>query len=94
MPMKTIKRVSSKSVAKLVGLMYAIFGFVFGLLMFVMSLFSYSEETGVIGVVFGIAAPVFLPILYGVGGWIGGYISGGIYNLLAKRVGGIEIEIE
>ncbi len=92
--MKTITKISSKSLAKLFGLMYAIFGLIAGLFMFIAFILSSAESEGGAGILFGIAAPIFLPIIYGLMGWIGGYITGGIYNVLAKRVGGIQMEVE
>jgi hypothetical protein len=36
---------------------------------------------------------VLLPILYGVMGFIGGIIAALIYNLVAKWIGGIEVDV-
>jgi hypothetical protein len=92
--MKTIQRISPKSLARLLGLMYAVFGFIAGLIMMLVALVSQASEPGVIGIVFGVAAPIFLTLLYGIMGWVGGYVAAWVYNLLAKRVGGIQLEIE
>lgn len=92
--MKTLKRISPKSLAKLMGLMYAVFGFIFGLIMMLIALVASTEESGIMGVIFGIASPIFLTLIYGFMGWIGGYITAWIYNLLAKRTGGIQFEFE
>ena len=43
-----------------------------------------------VGVGMAIAAPIF----YGVIGFIGGVLSAALYNLFAKWVGGIEVEVE
>lgn len=92
--MKTIRRISPTSIAKLSGLLYAVFGFIAGLVLLVVSLVAQSDKAGNMGIVFGIGAPIALPIMYGVMGWVGGYISGLLYNFFAKKVGGIQIEIE
>ena len=92
--MKTLKRISPKSLAKLMGLMYAIFGLIFGLIMMAIALVASTEETGIHAVLFGVAAPIFLTLLYGLMGWIGGYITAWIYNLLAKKTGGIQFDFE
>jgi hypothetical protein len=42
----------------------------------------------------GLAAVVLLPILYGVFGFIGGVISAFFFNLAAKYVGGLELEVQ
>lgn len=44
------------------------------------------------GVLFGVGAIIIFPILYGALGFIFGLILGGLYNLLAGVVGGVEIE--
>lgn len=92
--MKTIKKVSAISVAKLLGLMQAVIGFVLGLFMFIAAVFSNFNGEGAIGLIFGIAAPIFLPILYGLMGWVTGYLFGALYNLFAKTIGGIKVEVE
>jgi hypothetical protein len=52
-----------------------------------------GKAAGFAGVM-GIAALIFLPIMYGVIGFIAGAIGGAMYNLVAGVVGGIEIEVE
>ena len=42
----------------------------------------------------GVGFAIFLPIIYGLLGFIGGAIGAFCYNLCAKFVGGIEVEIE
>jgi hypothetical protein len=41
----------------------------------------------------GAAFTVMIPVLYGVMGFIGGIIGALIYNLVAKWIGGIEVEV-
>jgi hypothetical protein len=40
------------------------------------------------------ALGIFMPIFYAVFGFIFGIISAAIYNLVARWVGGIEVEVE
>jgi hypothetical protein len=44
--------------------------------------------------VFGTGFAVLLPFLYAAMGFVGGVISAFIYNIIAKWVGGIEVEVE
>lgn len=37
---------------------------------------------------------IFMPVFYGVFGFIFGVISAAIYNLIARWIGGIEVEVE
>lgn len=87
--MKTIKSISSHSVARLFGIMYAMLGIIFGILFYVIGLVSKDEEG-----TFGLLFVVLFPILYGVLGWVGGYIMGFLYNFVAMRFGGIQFEVE
>jgi hypothetical protein len=91
--MKKIKRIAPKSFAKVLGTLYAAVGLIGG------AIFSLVSITGALsgqgnGFFFGVGAIVILPILYGAMGFIGGYISALLYNFVAKKVGGIEIELE
>ena len=42
---------------------------------------------------FGAVAIVAFPIMYGIFGFIWGAVGAGIYNLLASRIGGIQIDL-
>ena len=37
---------------------------------------------------------IFMPVFYGVFGFIFGVISAAIYNLIARWIGGIEVDVE
>ena len=92
-----IKRIGPKSLGKIFGLTYAVFGFIGGLFFLVFSLFA-QNSTDATGapppIIFGLAAPIFFSLLYGIFGFVMGAISAWIYNAAAKRVGGVEIETE
>jgi hypothetical protein len=47
-----------------------------------------------LGAGFGLVMILLLPLLYAAIGFIGGVLGGFIYNLVAKWVGGIEVEFE
>lgn len=87
-----IKRIKPLSLAKISGAINGIFGFLFGIFFLLVTLFVPDSETG--GFVFGMFAPVFLTLMYGVLGFVMGLFAGWIYNVVAKRIGGIEIETE
>ena len=53
-----------------------------------------TEDPFMHNFLFGIGAPIFLPIFYGIMGFVGGLLSAWLYNIVAKWVGGIEIETE
>jgi len=71
----------------LMGLIFSLFIVAFGALIS-------SLSGGLFPINIGIWSIVLFPIGNGVLGFIGGAISALIYNLIAKIVGGIEIELE
>lgn len=92
-----IKRIGPKSLGKVLGLTYAVLGFIGGLLFLVIFLFSQNSADTTGGpppIIFGIAAPIFFLFVYGILGFVMGITSAWIYNAAAKRVGGVEIETE
>ncbi len=96
--MKTINRIDPISVGKIAGLIQAIFGFIFGAIISLFStLFAFIPQSTssmpILGIGFGVAAIIFLPIFYGAIGFIFGIISAALYNFIAKKVGGIKIDI-
>lgn len=94
--MKMIKSVDVYSSAKISAAIYAFMGFIVGAIVTLTSLVSSAAiggRTGVIGALFGIAAVVLFPICYGILGFICGAMGTAVYNLAAKWVGGVEIEL-
>ncbi len=53
---------------------------------------SAAPAAAVAGIVFGMG--LFMPVIYGVMGFIFGIITAAIYNLVARGIGGIEVEVE
>lgn len=81
----------------MLGILYAVFGLVAGIFLFVLFIFIGTEGEGVSQIeafVFGFGAPVVLPVMYGVFGYISGYIITWVYNAIAAKSGGIKIELE
>lgn len=98
--MTELKRLNPMSVAKLQGLLGVIGGLIVGILVAIFtsiagSALQQAGGQGGSGLAFlgGVGAIVGMPIMYGVVGFIGGLIGAWLYNLVAKWVGGIEIEL-
>ncbi|MBU7032969.1 MAG: hypothetical protein HXS53_10590 [Theionarchaea archaeon] len=98
--MQEIKKVGVFSFAKIEAALGAIIGFIIGLISAVIgtTLFGFAETAGVVmprwlGLLFGLAAIIILPILYAVIGFIAGIIIAFLYNVVARWIGGIEIEL-
>ncbi len=92
--MKTIKKIDAWSVAKVSVILNALFGFMLGLFMMLVSFFVPTSEGEMMPWFFAVGAPIALPILYGIIGLVAGYVMALLYNLGAKWVGGIKIEIQ
>lgn len=97
-----IKRISPVQLGKMLAVIYALVSLIavpFFLLFGVMGLFANSfgggsHTSGALGVGLGLGMMLVFPVMYAVFGFIGGVIGGFVYNLVAKWVGGIEVEFE
>jgi hypothetical protein len=94
--MHIVKSVGVLSVAKILGLIYACLGLIFApLFLLIGALGSMAGQdknpfAGMIGVVLAL----LMPVMYGAIGFIAGAIGALLYNLFAKLVGGIELELD
>ena len=97
MELKAIGPVSS---AKVLGLFYAAIGLVAGVVVACIALAGAALGRGgedvspFLGSMFGVAAIVLLPVLYGVLGSLGGLILSSLYNVIARLVGGIQVTLQ
>lgn len=94
-----IRRINPASAAKIAGALYALVGLFGGAIFSLLSIGSAfaPQGQGPLGpmeMMFGVAAIVALPIFYGVGGFVMTLIAAALYNLIAGRLGGIEIEVD
>lgn len=94
--MHRVKSVGVLSVAKIMGAIYAVLGLVlmpFFLLMGMIGSLAGGRENP-LGALGALALGIMAPILYGGIGFIGGAIMALLYNLMAKWLGGIEVEVQ
>jgi hypothetical protein len=87
--MVQIKSLNSTSLAKVLGLMYLILAVVAS--PFILLMISLEEPIGFAESIFII---LFVVAFYGIAGGIGGFLIGVIYNFVAGKFGGIEMELE
>ena len=95
--MHIVKSVGVMSFAKIMGLVYGCMGLLvvpFFLLAGIAGSFATQDKAafpfaGAIGIVFAILAP----FIYGGMGFVMGAIGAVLYNLVAKWVGGLELEL-
>jgi len=96
--MKTqeVKYIEPISVAKIFGLIYGIMGLIFGLIFGIASVsrvLLFGQTNTIMILLTGLGITLALTIGYGLLGFLSGAASAWLYNLVAKKVGGIEIEL-
>lgn len=104
--MMELKRVGVVSYGKISALFGVVFGFIIGLFfslafatVMLNPMMGGLVSTGytnplAITALMGTWAIIILPIAFGIGGFIGGAIKALIYNFLAGRFGGIEVDLQ
>ena len=95
--MVIIKRIGVVSAGKILGLLYALMGLIFGTIVSLISLIGgvlFLKGAASVSAIFGIGAIIYFPIMYGIMGFISGVIMAFLYNLIAGWIGGIEVETE
>ena len=83
------------SAARIMGLLYGCMGLLFApffLLFGLLGSLVGSDKTPFAGI-FGVVFAILMPVIYGVMGFVMGAIGALLYNLLAKWVGGFELEL-
>jgi hypothetical protein len=83
-----LSRFSVGQTAKVLGLLYGLMGLII-LPFFLIPVMRSPEEYG-----FGIGFALALPILYGLFGYVFTAIGCALYNWVAGKVGGIEINLD
>jgi len=101
--MATLKRIDPVSALKMGAITYAFVGLVIGVIMACVSLVAGSlaglggGDVGLgaraFGFGMGVGAIIVAPIVYGIVGGIGAAIGAVVYNLAARWVGGLKVDI-
>lgn len=94
--MRTVTRIDPVSLAKIFGILYAVFGVVYGLMLAgfsaLMAASGVSEMAVFAG--FGLVGVIASPVLFGISGFLGGLLMGFLYNLVAGWIGGVQVEVD
>jgi hypothetical protein len=95
--MAVVKRIGPGSAFKVGGAVYALIGLIIGALFSLigMTMGAAMPPNSVpgLGMMFGAAAIIILPICYGIVGGIMAAITAFIYNLVSGWVGGLEVDL-
>jgi hypothetical protein len=92
---RRIKRVAPLQLGKMLAILYGIMGLIaLPIFLSIASLSSQlpAEERGAF-MAMGAGAALFAPLIYAALGFVIGIIGSFIYNVVAKWVGGIEVEV-
>ena len=95
-----IRRIAPLSCAKIAGVVYCALGLFVGALVSIFSLLGSAFQTTQtnsafphVGLFLGFGAIIVFPIVYAVIGFLSAFVFAWIYNLVASKIGGIEIDI-
>ncbi len=94
--MYSLRSVSVLAFAKMMGALYGCIGLIFLLFLLLVRIGSLmfgrgSASSSGIGMLF---LAILAPIIYGIMGFIFGALSAWLYNFIARRIGGIQLELE
>lgn len=95
-----LRRIGVLSLGKVLGVLYAGLGLLFGGLFSLFSLLGAAigatQDAGgaAFAFLFGVGAIVFMPLFYGLIGFIGGLLTALLYNVAAGITGGLELDLQ
>jgi hypothetical protein len=95
-----LKRVGALSFAKMqgavMGVIGLLFGLIYGAILVVTGIVALvaGQKAGMIALLGGVAFVILAPLFYAALGFLFGALSAWIYNIVARYVGGIELELE
>jgi hypothetical protein len=90
---RSITRIEPGQLALVMGVMNALLGILFAILMFCISLLVPKGPASPFGSLGSGFFLILIPIFYGIFGYIGGFIGAFIYNFVANTVGGVKVTI-
>ena len=100
--MKEVKKIDKLSLAKITALIYGLIGFIIAILIAVSTMINIIMQQDFAGSVLlvtlfnsgaGLLLGVLSALLAAAMGFVIGFIAAAIYNIFAKKSGGIEIEL-
>jgi len=88
-----LKKIGVLSLAKIYTILMAIIGLVIGIVYAIIGLVisATTTEPG-IGAGIGLVGIIITPVVYAIIGFISGAVGAWLYNLIARWIGGVELE--
>lgn len=93
---RIVKRIAPLQLGKILAILYGAMGLLFLPFFFIMMVAMSrlpEAQRGVFAFV-GVGMTLAMPVFYACMGFVVGVIGAAIYNVIAKWVGGIEVEVE
>ena len=87
--MKELKSIEPVSLGKILAVIMAVFGFFAGIAVAA----GLSSTMGIPGVFGGVASIIIMPIVFAIMGFVIGIIEAFVYNVVAKRFGGVMLDL-
>jgi hypothetical protein len=91
--MQKIRKIGILSVARISAITSAVIGIFIGLIYFLIGIFLFVSGSYIIGSLM-LSSIILAPLGYGILGFLSGLIMAWVYNIVARKFGGIEIELE
>jgi Transmembrane domain of unknown function (DUF3566) len=100
---RRIKRIAPLQAGKMLSVLYACLGLIFLPVFMLAGLAgafaqhaqqSQASAAASATMIMGCIVGILMPIIYGVMGFLLGVIGAAVYNLIARWIGGIEVEVE
>jgi len=88
--MKELKSVDPMSLGKMFAVIMAVFGFFAGIGVAVGVSSALGPVPGIFG---GVASIIVRPIVFAIMGFIIGVIEAFVYNIVAKKIGGVKLDL-
>lgn len=94
--MSVLKKIDALSLARVITVIYAIIGLFMGLFYYAMGQVLPSEELMLSAAPYIYSAWMILimPVAYAIMGFIGSLIIAGLYNVVAKKTGGVKLDLK
>jgi hypothetical protein len=90
--MKELKAIDPMSLGKMLAVIYAVMGFIVGLFSAAFAPFM-AMWNPVGAAALGLLAIIIFPILFAIIGFVMGIIVAFIYNVIAKKFGGVKLDL-
>jgi hypothetical protein len=97
---RTLRRIAPLQLGKMLAALYGLISLIFiPFLLLAGVVGAFAPNAGktpgaAITITIAIVMMIFVPIIYAIMGFLGGLLGAWLYNVIAARIGGIQLEVE